>query len=131
MKKLIIFIPFLLAFNYQPGLNDWELNNDKISAYKISIRSKLSKNKVQCEFEKSNKLFPVGCFELLANMKLLNPGYNFSEIEDKLNKNCVDNISKIVNLNQIRQIEEKLIEQTKCKFLFINQKEIIKYKIEI
>jgi len=131
LRKLIIFIPFLVAFNYQPSLSDWELSGDNVNAHKISIRSRLNEYKNQCDFEKSNKLFPVSCFKLLANMKLLNPGYNFANIESELNKACVDNISKIVNLNQIIQIEDKLIGQTECKTLFMNQKEIIKYKLEI
>ena len=131
MIKLIVLLPLILAFDYKPGLNQWELTVKEVSAHKISIRANLAQFKKQCDYEVSKKLFPVSCFSLLKSMKTLNPNYNFKSIEVQLDQACANNILKVVNINQIQKIEPVLISGANCEKLILKQKEIIKYKLEI
>jgi len=131
MRLLMIFIPLLLAFNYKPSLNQWELSTKSISANELGIRSGLSKFKQQCEFEKNHGLFPLSCLKLLKSMKELNPNYDYTDIEARLDKRCLDKVDKIITLNQVNQISSNVILGSSCEQKFKKQKEIIKYKLEI
>ncbi len=131
MRLLSVLIPLLIAFDYKPSLNHWELNTKEVDAHKLSIRSKLENFKKQCDYQKQKRLFPISCFKLLKNMKLLNQAYDYKNIEASLDKRCRDTILKIVSIHQIKQISPSLVLGSGCEELFKKQKEIIKYKLEI
>ena len=130
MKVLALLIPFILSFNYKASLNEWEIKERNINAHKLSIRSNLSQYKESCNMEVIKKLFPVNCFKLLNSMKTLNPSFNFSDVELKLNQKCINSVFKLVNLSQIKEIEPLLYSKSECKDLVLKQKVIINYKLE-